>query len=694
MKKTKPIRAKKQPVTPEDLLQFELVSDPQTSPDGRHILFCKRRAGEKNQYVSQLWVVPSTGGAPQPFTKGERDAHGRWSPDGKHIAFIRSSQKGNPQIYLMSREGGEARALTQFPPGSIASFKWSPDGKWLAVAFREQLPEWTETAKKEREEKGWSTPPKIIETIWYRLDGDGYFLDRRYHLYLVDVETGKHRKIFDKDPTGMFSYDWSPDSTELALSANLDRDAYTKPWRQRLYRLALKTGKLTEIPNQPDGTKEGVLWSPDGRWIAFVGREGRDDVWSERNEHLFLCDPVRGKPINLTGHTDYCLAAATLSDTREASFGATVRWSPDSRRLFMSIGWHGEQHIASVSVEGGPVRFHTLGKFEYMLGTWDQAGKVLSFAKGSPTRLHEIGVARPNSKGWEEVMLTDFNGPFLNTRELSEPEEHWVTSEDGTKVHLWVLKPPGLKRGERVPAILEIHGGPHAQYGVPFFHEFQLLAGRGYAVFYSNPRGSKGYGEAHCSAIRGDWGNKDWQDIQAVIRFMQKQPYVDSMRMGVMGGSYGGYMTNWVISHTDVFRAAITDRCVSNLLSMAGTSDFPHIRDQYWEGSPWDRPEKLWNCSPIKYFGKVKTPTLIIHSEGDLRCNIEQAEQVFAALKLRKVPARFVRYPAETSHGMSRSGPPDLRIHRLKEILQWWEKYLKKTSSPRLKRNSRKDRRR
>jgi acylaminoacyl-peptidase len=163
--------------------------------------------------------------------------------------------------------------------------------------------------------------------------------------------------------------------------------------------------------------------------------------------------------------------------------------------------------------------------------------------------------------------------------------------------------------------------------------------------------------------------------------------------MGVMGGSYGGYMTNWVISHTDVFRAAITDRCVSNLISMAGTSDFPHIRDRYWEGSPWDRPEKLWHCSPIKYFSQVKTPTLIIHSEGDLRCNVEQAEQVFAALKLRNVPTRFVRYPAETSHGMSRSGPPDLRIHRLKEVLQWWEKYLKKARPAPGGRNSRKNRR-
>jgi dipeptidyl aminopeptidase/acylaminoacyl peptidase len=197
-------------------------------------------------------------------------------------------------------------------------------------------------------------------------------------------------------------------------------------------------------------------------------------------------------------------------------------------------------------------------------------------------------------------------------------------------------------------------------------------------VFFSNPRGSKGYGEAHCDAITRDWGNKDWLDVQAVIKLMEETPYVDSKRMGVMGGSYGGYMTNWVIGHTNKFAAAITDRCVSNLVSKAGTSDYPGLPDKMFGGNSWDRPEERWRMSPIKYFGNVKTPTMVIHSEGDLRCNIEQGEQVYAVLKMRGVPTRFVRYPSSTSHGMSRMGPPDLRIHRLRMILSWWEKYLKK----------------
>jgi dipeptidyl aminopeptidase/acylaminoacyl peptidase len=214
------------------------------------------------------------------------------------------------------------------------------------------------------------------------------------------------------------------------------------------------------------------------------------------------------------------------------------------------------------------------------------------------------------------------------------------------------------------------------QYGLGFFHELQLLAAAGHTVFFSNPRGSKGYGQEHCAAIRGRWGTADWEDIQTVLGFMRSHPRVDPARLGIMGGSYGGYMTNWAISHTRAFRAAITDRCVSNLVSMFGTSDYLERPDFYFPGNSWDRPDEMWRQSPLSHFAKVKTPTLIIHSEGDLRCGIEQAEQVHAALTLRGVPVRFVRYPRSTSHGMSRSGPPDLRVHRLREILAWWGRHL------------------
>ena len=224
--------------------------------------------------------------------------------------------------------------------------------------------------------------------------------------------------------------------------------------------------------------------------------------------------------------------------------------------------------------------------------------------------------------------------------------------------------------------MLQVHGGPHALYGTTFFHEFQVLAAAGHVVVFSNPRGSKGYGEEHCTAIQGKWGAADWTDVQAVASFMEQHPAIDPQRIGIMGGSYGGYMTNWAITHTDRFAAAITDRCVANLVSMAGSSDYPLVPGEYWPGNPWDDNQEIWQQSPIRAIRNVTTPTLVIHSEGDLRCNVEQGEQVFAALKMLGVPTRFVRYPRETSHGMSRCGPSDLRIHRLGEILAWWSKHL------------------
>lgn len=279
----------------------------------------------------------------------------------------------------------------------------------------------------------------------------------------------------------------------------------------------------------------------------------------------------------------------------------------------------------------------------------------------------------------EVVTLTDLNASFVEEVELGQPEDFTVEASDGAEVHAWVLKPHAHNPARKGPALLAIHGGPHTQYGWTFFHEFQVLAAAGYTVVYSNPRGSKGYGEEFCAAIRGDWGNKDWLDVQAVVHWMQHQPWIHPGRMGVQGGSYGGYMTNWVVGHCKDFKAAITDRCVSNWVSMAGNSDFPNKRDGYWKGYPYgdlDAIAKLWQQSPLASFDQVTTPMLIIHSEGDLRCNVEQSEQVFHALKMQGIEARFVRYPVSTSHGMSRNGPPDLRLHRLGEMLSWWGRHL------------------
>jgi dipeptidyl aminopeptidase/acylaminoacyl peptidase len=674
-------RTQKRAITPEDLLNFQLLGDPQVSPDGSTVLFTHKRVGEKNEYATNLWLVSTTGkGRPRPFTSGNRDSHPRWSPDGSRIAFISSREKPKPQIYIINAAGGEARKLTDFPEGSLPTFTWSPDGRMLAVKFRDADPLWTKDAKKQREEKGLSDPPRVLDDWWYRLDGDGYFNAQRHHLYLVDVETGKHRKVYDKDTLGDFGFDFSPDSKRLVLATNRHPKAMIRAWKEELLILNIASGKLTPIRGLPEGPKSDPRWSPDGRLIAYAGRIGKDHTYSTENLELWVCDPAGAGARSLTSGEDYCLLAVCISDTAEVGFGPNFQWASDSKRLFAQIGWHGESHIASIPVANRSsnhrrMTFHTRGRVIHNMGNLSADGRVMAMTAGSATSLEEIHVAQTDGNSFKPRPLTDLNRPLLDELDLAPIEEHWLTSADGTRVHTWVMKPRSASNG-RHPAVLEIHGGPHAQYGVGFFHEFQVLAAQGYIVFFSNPRGSKGYGRDHCAAIRGNWGTADWTDIQAVIDFMRSRRDVDSSRMGVMGGSYGGYMTNWVIGHTNAFAGAITDRCVSNLVSMFGTSDYVDEPDRYWPGNSWDRPEHLWKCSPMKHLGHAKTPTLIIHSEGDLRCNVEQAEQVFTVLKLNTVPTRFVRYPSSTSHGFSRCGPPDMRLHRLGQILDWWKRYL------------------
>lgn len=675
----------KRPITAEDLLRIVFVGDPQISPDGSRVLFTKKIINDKNKYITNLITVDLEGELRQ-WTSGEGGAgSGRWSPDGSQIAFVSGREGKKSQIFLIPTDGGEARKLTNLSEGSIGEFRWSPDGSKIAFTFREQMPTETAEAKKEREEKGLSEAPVEIDNIWYRLDGDGYFAGQRYAVYVVDTKAGETSKIYSEAVDGNYSFDWSPNSQELVIAHTASKRPNIDTPNIQLYRVDLQ-GQAIKIEGLPKGEKSAVRWSPDGRLIAYCGDVDEADPWGTRNTKVYVVSADGGEPRLLTIDHKFDVAVSTLSDAKEGGPEAVLEWYPDSEGLLVQVGTHGESQVGQVRLSGEH-ELLTEGNHVITVGNLSRDGNKIAATYGNALKLAEVAVVLPELATGKLApkVLTNLNGAFHDEIKLSEPEEFWLDStpnEDGSdsKLHGWVIKPIGYLEPKRYPAVLEIHGGPHTQYGWAFFHEFQLLAAQGYVVVYTNPRGSKGYGEQYCAAIKQHWGTKDWEDMQTVTRWMQHQPYIHPGQMGVMGGSYGGYMTNWIIGHCHDFKAAITDRCVSNMVSMAGSSDFPFNKDGYFKGVAWsshDKIKDLWEQSPIAYFENVKTPTLIIHSVGDLRCNIEQSEQVFSALQQEGVESRFVRYPVSTSHGMSRNGPPDLRLHRLGEITKWWERFLK-----------------
>lgn len=659
----------KRPVEIADLLRFKLVSDPQLSPDGTSVLFGLKEVGEKYKATSHLWTVDFEGHTSQ-LTRGATScSSGRWAPDGTGIAFVSARENDGSQIMFLPNKG-EAFALTSLPEGSIGEYKWSPDAKYIAFTFRETHGDFSKKGVESRKEEGKSEAPWVTESVWYRLDGDGYFGEQRFKLHLLNVATKEVTLLSDRDALGNYDFSWAPTSDKLAVARGAEAFPFREKPNDQIYIVDLH-GNESLVPGLPKGDKQSVRWSPDGATLAWGGNVDLEDPWGVRNIHLYVAPVTGGEPKNLTGMTDHSLTVATLSDTKDATFGAWIEWSEDSKSIFAVIGTKGETQFAKVDVSTGGYQFLTSG--QHAMSVTSVRNGVAVGVYGDPVTVPEVATIATDGS---VKLLTDFNGAWANEVKINAPEELWLDTPDGTKLHGWVIKPVGVGP---FPAVLEVHGGPHAQYGWAFFHEFQVLAAQGYVVVYTNPRGSTGYGEDHTRAIQGNWGTADWVDIQTALAWMKSQSFIQADRIGIMGGSYGGYMTNWAIGQTREFKAAITDRCVSNMVSMAGNSDFPFNKDGYFKGIAWGDLEdirELWRQSPIAYFKDVTTPTLVIHSVGDLRCNIEQGEQVFTALQQNGVPSRFVRYPASTSHGMSRSGPADLRMHRLNEIVSWWQRYL------------------
>lgn len=662
------------PITAEDLYQLRTISGVRLSPDGQAVVYSAQRINPDTEKKAQnLWIAPVDHQSEYQFTFGDaKDVSPRWSPDGQMIAFLSNRQDPDvlSSLYLIPFHGGEARLLTEFK-GKVTRFVWSPDGTRIVCTVRKFDPD--EIARKEDEaKKKLGVVSRHYDRLFYKLDGDGYFPKERTHLWLVDVSTGNCEQLTDHPVFDELDPCWSPDGSELAFISNHSAEPDQFPDRIDLFVMPSQGG-LARLIETPVGDKESPSFSPDGKWLAYFGKMGEGDWY--RNTHLWIVPADGSQPAHdLLEGIDLHVDAATINDLGTPELMSPV-WSVDGNQIYFQAVEHGSTHLYSVTVESQEIEKVIAADGVVAEFSFDLTQKKLAYFFGQmfdPAQIFVRDLASGKTR-----QITHINQELLAGINLGEIEEVWFKGSDGNDLQGWILKPPGFDPNKKYPSIMEIHGGPLTQYGNFFMHEFYHLAANGYVVYFCNPRGGRGYGEAHAGAIWGGWGDADYADLMAWADYVEKLPYIDASRMGVTGGSYGGYMTVWIIGHTDRFKAAVTQRCVSNWVSMWGSSDLNwQFQEILGDVAPYENLELFWKHSPIAYIGNARTPTLVIHSENDLRCPIEQSEQVFVALKRSGVDTEFVRFPEEF-HGLSRNGRTDRRVVRLNHIVRWFNKYLK-----------------
>ena len=676
-------QSEKRPITAEDLYKLELVSDPQISPDGAHIIFGVTRVDQKTEKkYTNLWLAASDGSSPpRQFTYGDHtDSHPRWSPDGRSIAFL-SNRKDEKQfqIYIIPLNGGEARPVTKME-GSFAGFSWSPDGRFLATQFRKKDAEAAEREKDEQKKK-LGVVARHITRLDYKFDGAGYLPQERWHIWTINTASGEATQLTEGDQFDETQPQWTPDGRSLIFISNRDPQPDINWDKTELYRIPVKgsailatSGEIEMIPSH-DGRKFNHTISPDGRWIAYMGRPKKGHWY--QNDCIYLVPTSGGEARNLTRDADLHLSIVTLTDVGSGTPQTPPTWSKDGRTLYTMATEKGNQPLLAFSIDPNTPGYKRIINDAGLVGsfTLDEAQQTVTYLWGDFAGPAQVRV-RSLANGQTQT-LTRFNRSWLDEIATGNIEEVWFKGKDGTDLQGWIMTPPGFDANKKYPSILEIHGGPQTQYGRAYFHEMHLLAAQGYVVYWSNPRGSQGYGQDFAGAIYNQWGTVDFDDVMAWADHVEKLPYIDKERMGVTGGSYGGYMTTLIIGRTHRFKAAVAQRVVSNFISFYGSSDLS-IGTEYLMGTekpPWDDLDNYWRQSPIATIGNAKTPTMLIHSESDIRCDKEQGEQVFVALKKLGVDTELILFPEE-SHGLSRMGRTDRRIQRLSHMLRWFETYL------------------
>jgi dipeptidyl aminopeptidase/acylaminoacyl peptidase len=652
----------KRGITPEDYLSFKFVGDPHISPDGRVIAYVLTTIDQKkNRRESSIWVVPGDGSAaPRRLSaEGFSSSSPRWSPDGKTLAILSARSSDLPagetpksQIYLLSiAGGGEAIALTKLKNG-VQSYQWSPEGSRIVVVSTSGPMDGVSTADRKSDVRHYTH-------IQYKFNDSGWFDDKRRHLWVVSVPGGDAKQITEGQDWNDTDPQWSPDGTRIAFVSDRTGKAYDDSHNTDVWVIPAAGGTLTKISDHAF-EDENPRWSPDGKQILFTGQTAVHQF-----AKLYIADSAGG-------------AASKLAVKDFDSIAGELRWPTPGSVLF-TAGVKGETQIfradlaerTFAAVTSGPRGIHAFDVNE-------SAGKMAYLANDFQ-HLDDLYISNLDGSG--ERQLTHVNSELWAQLELQPVERLTYKSTDGWPIDGFFVKPLGWQAGKKYPMVLVIHGGPEGMFGVDWYHEFQVYAAKDWAVFFCNPRGSTGYGEKFERGEINNWGGMDYQDIMAGVDAALKQyPWVDANDLGVTGGSYGGYMTNWIVSHTNRFKAAVTLRSVSNFISDEGTRDGSYGHEDYFKGILFDDFDQYWDASPLKYARNVRTPTLILHSDNDFRVPIEQGEQWFRALQHYGVPSELVLFPRE-NHNLTRTGEPKHLVESLNWQIYWFERYLNGNAS-------------